>query len=36
MNLLVANELPNVVQLADRHMFSVEYLLLENREANAH
>ena len=36
LNLLVADELPNVVQTADGHMFSVEYLSLENGEVSAH
>ena len=36
MNLFAVNELANVVQTADSHMFSVEYLFLENCEVNAH
>ena len=36
LNLFAADELPNVVQTADGHMFSVEYLSLENGEVNAH
>ena len=36
MNLLEADELPNVVQTADGHMISVEYLSLENGEVNFH
>ena len=36
LNLLAADELPNVVQTADGHMFSEEYLSLENGEVSAH
>ena len=36
LNLLAADELPNVVQIADGHMFSVEYVSLENGEVSAH
>ena len=36
LNLLAADELPNVDQTADGHMFSAEYIPLENGEVNAH
>ena len=36
LNLLAADELPNVIQTADGCMFSVEYLSLENGEVSAH
>ena len=36
LNLLAADELPNVVQTADGRMFLVEYLSLENGEVSAH
>ena len=36
LNLHAADELPNVVQTADGHMFLIEYLSLENGEVIAH
>ena len=36
LNLLAADKLSNVVQTTDGHMFSVEYMSLENGEVNAH
>ena len=36
LNLLAADELPNVVQTADGCMFSVDYLSIENGEVSAH
>ena len=36
LNLLAADELPNVAQEVDGRMFLVEYLSLENGEVNAH
>ena len=35
LHLLAADELPNAIQTADGHMFSVKYLSLENDEVNA-
>ena len=36
MNLLAADELPNATHTDDGHMFSAEYLSLENGEVSAH
>ena len=36
LTLLEVDQLPTVVQKADGHMFSAEFLLLENGEVNAH